>query len=194
MMTGLVVGVAVHLDGSKVALALLKGRFLRNQRFVEVEKQSSVAASDLGLLRKTHAIADIRAFDVMSGRRGLKSSDFLIGEKLGEGSFGVVYSGVVVPKGFSVEDRVRISGSKRRLLEKDVRFKEKVKVRVQGAIECGDFEEWFNYRQWIEHTGWASIRSLCPSSHNERNFGREGYEPTEVQSVHSQCCHQLRKR
>ncbi|PWA53420.1 Chaperonin Cpn60/TCP-1 [Artemisia annua] len=69
-----------------------------------------------------------------------------------------------------------------------------VKVRVQGAIECGDFEEWFNYRQWIEHTGWASIRSLCPSSHNERNFGREGYEPPEVQSVHSQCCHQLRKR
>ncbi|GJW92100.1 hypothetical protein Tco_0169653 [Tanacetum coccineum] len=40
--------------------SLLKGRFLRNQRFVEVEKQSSVAASDLGLLRKTHAVADIR--------------------------------------------------------------------------------------------------------------------------------------
>lgn len=40
--------------------SLLKGRFLRNQRFVEVEKQGSVAASDLGLLRKTHAVADIR--------------------------------------------------------------------------------------------------------------------------------------
>ncbi|PWA89906.1 COPII coat assembly protein, Sec16 [Artemisia annua] len=40
--------------------SLLKGRFLRNQRFAEVEKQSSVAASDIGLLRKTHVVADIR--------------------------------------------------------------------------------------------------------------------------------------
>lgn len=40
--------------------ALLKGRFLRNQRFVENEKRSSVAASELGLLRRTHAVSDIR--------------------------------------------------------------------------------------------------------------------------------------
>ena len=85
----------------------------------------------------TYVLANVqRVFDVMSGRRGLKSSDFLIGEKLGEGSFGVVYSGVVVPKGFSVEDRVRISGSKRRQLEKDDRFKEKVILKQVTKICC----------------------------------------------------------
>ncbi|KAI3683577.1 hypothetical protein L1987_84085 [Smallanthus sonchifolius] len=40
--------------------SLLKGRFLRNQRFVEVEKQTSVAASELGFLRQTRAVSDIR--------------------------------------------------------------------------------------------------------------------------------------
>ncbi|XP_024984217.1 uncharacterized protein LOC112520148 [Cynara cardunculus var. scolymus] len=38
----------------------LKGRFLRNQRFVEGEKQTSVAANELGLLRQTQAVSDIR--------------------------------------------------------------------------------------------------------------------------------------
>ncbi|CAH1446072.1 unnamed protein product [Lactuca virosa] len=92
-----------------------------------------------------------KVFDSLSGRRNLKRSDFLIGDKLGEGSFGVVYSGVVVPKNFTIEERVRSIGSKRRQLEKDERFKEKVilkqvKIGVAGAIECGEFEEWFNYR------------------------------------------------
>ncbi|KAL8263038.1 hypothetical protein R6Q59_024387 [Mikania micrantha] len=40
--------------------ALLKGRFLRNQRFAEDEKQTSVAANELGFLRQTHAVSDIR--------------------------------------------------------------------------------------------------------------------------------------
>ncbi|KAK9058629.1 hypothetical protein SSX86_023471 [Deinandra increscens subsp. villosa] len=40
--------------------SLLKGRFLRNQRFVVDEKQTSVAASELGFLRQTHAVSDIR--------------------------------------------------------------------------------------------------------------------------------------
>ncbi|MFS7968073.1 putative non-specific serine/threonine protein kinase [Helianthus anomalus] len=34
-----------------------------------------------------------KVFDNLSGRRNLKTSDFLIGDKLGEGSFGVVYFG-----------------------------------------------------------------------------------------------------
>ncbi|RYR24483.1 hypothetical protein Ahy_B02g057985 [Arachis hypogaea] len=38
------------------------------------------------------------ALDSLSGRRNLKRTDFLVGEKLGEGSFGVVYSGVLLPK------------------------------------------------------------------------------------------------
>ena len=38
----------------------------------------------------SYVLANVqRVFDVMSGRRGFKSSDFLIGEKLGEGSFRV---------------------------------------------------------------------------------------------------------
>ncbi|KAL3715300.1 hypothetical protein ACJRO7_007089 [Eucalyptus globulus] len=89
--------------------------------------------------------------DSLSGRRRLKRSDFLIGDKLGEGSFGVVYFGVVVPKNVNVEERVQKRGRGRRALNSDERFKEKVilkqvKVGVQGAEECGDFEEWFNYR------------------------------------------------
>lgn len=86
--------------------------------------------------------------DSLLGRRNLKMSDFVVGERLGEGSFGIVYSGAIVPKNLSVEDRV---GKRRRRVGLDERFKEKVilkkvKVGIAGAEECGDFEEWFNYR------------------------------------------------
>ncbi|XP_031102228.1 serine/threonine-protein kinase STN8, chloroplastic [Ipomoea triloba] len=88
--------------------------------------------------------------DSLSGRRSLKMTDFLVGDKLGEGSFGVVYSGVVVPKNVTIDERIKKSRSQRALAS-DPRFKEKVilkkvKLGVQGAIECGEFEEWFNYR------------------------------------------------
>ncbi|XP_073222595.1 serine/threonine-protein kinase STN8, chloroplastic-like [Cicer arietinum] len=42
--------------------------------------------------------------DSLSGRRNMKRSDFLIGSKIGEGSFGVVYSGVLVPKNVDVKE------------------------------------------------------------------------------------------
>ncbi|KAI3473048.1 hypothetical protein Pfo_030017 [Paulownia fortunei] len=88
--------------------------------------------------------------DTLSGKRSLKRTDFLVGDRLGEGSFGIVYSGVIVPKNVSVDESFRRKGS-RRALQIDERFKEKVilkkvKIGVQGAVECGDFEEWFNYR------------------------------------------------
>ena len=41
--------------------------------------------------------------DNLSGRRNLKRSDFVVGDKLGEGSFGVVYSGVLLPKNVDVD-------------------------------------------------------------------------------------------
>ena len=41
--------------------------------------------------------------DNLSGRRNLKRSDFVVGDKLGEGSFGVVYSGILVPKNVDVD-------------------------------------------------------------------------------------------
>lgn len=86
----------------------------------------------------------------LTGRRSLKRTDFLIGERLGEGSFGIVYSGVIVPKSVPVEERVPKRG-KAKAFGIDERFKDKVilkkvKVGVKGAEECGNFEEWFNYR------------------------------------------------
>ncbi|XP_021767207.1 serine/threonine-protein kinase STN8, chloroplastic [Chenopodium quinoa] len=88
--------------------------------------------------------------DTLTGRRRLKRSDFLITDKIGEGSFGVVYSGVVLPKNVNVGENVS-KRSMAKVLESDKRFKEKVilkqvKLGVKGAKECGDFEEWFNYR------------------------------------------------
>ena len=88
-----------------------------------------IGAIDSYVLVNVHKV-----FDVMSGRRCLKSGEFFIGEKLGEGSFRVVYPGVVGPKGFIAEDIVRISGSKRRQLEKDDRFKEKVILKQVTQI------------------------------------------------------------
>ncbi|KAJ4978635.1 hypothetical protein NE237_009415 [Protea cynaroides] len=88
------------------------------------------------------------AFYSLLGRRNLKRTDFLIEGRLGEGNFGVVYSGAIVPRNVSVEDRMQKRG---KALEMDGRFKEKVilkkvKIGIEGAEECGEFEEWFNYR------------------------------------------------
>ncbi|KAL6620428.1 hypothetical protein ACP70R_035567 [Stipagrostis hirtigluma subsp. patula] len=89
------------------------------------------------------------ALDSALGRRSLKMSDFVVGERIGEGSFGVVFAGAVVPRnGAPIEER---SGRARTSLRQDDRYKEKVilkkiKVGTVGAKECGDYEEWFNYR------------------------------------------------
>ncbi|XAR68699.1 Non-specific serine/threonine protein kinase [Bertholletia excelsa] len=99
----------------------------------------------------TYLLAPLQtALDNLRGRRRLKSTDFLIGNRLGEGSFGVVYSGVIVPKNTTTEATVKRSG-RRKVNVIDDKFKEKVilkmvKVGVQGAKECGEYEEWFNYR------------------------------------------------
>lgn len=63
--------------------------------------------------------------DTLSGRRSLKMTDFLVGDRLGEGSFGVVYSGVIVPKNVKVDGSFRRKGS-RGAQQMDQRFKEKV--------------------------------------------------------------------
>ncbi|CAA0830596.1 Serine/threonine-protein kinase STN8-chloroplastic [Striga hermonthica] len=88
--------------------------------------------------------------DTLSGRRSLKRTDFLVGNIIGEGSFGVVYTGVIVPKNVALDENYPKKGT-RRALQMEERFKEKVilkkvKIGVQGAVECGEFEEWFNYR------------------------------------------------
>ncbi|ESQ40015.1 hypothetical protein EUTSA_v10013451mg [Eutrema salsugineum] len=77
--------------------------------------------------------------DTLIGTRRLKSSDFLVKEKLGEGSFGVVYSGFLLPKNKNSGVRKAKAGEQRVILKK-------VKVGVRGAEEFGEYEEWFNYR------------------------------------------------
>ncbi|KAL1545377.1 Serine/threonine-protein kinase stn8, chloroplastic [Salvia divinorum] len=86
--------------------------------------------------------------DALSGRRSLKRTDFLVGDRLGEGSFGIVYSGVVVPKNGIVDENLRSKSRRNRIDEsfKDKVILKKVKIGVKGAVECGEFEEWFNYR------------------------------------------------
>lgn len=63
--------------------------------------------------------------DTLTGRRSLKRADFLVGDVLGEGSFGVVYSGVIVPKNVTLDETTRRKGG-RRAIQMDDRFKDKV--------------------------------------------------------------------
>lgn len=86
------------------------------------------------------------ALDSALGRRSLKMSDFVVGERIGEGSFGVVFFGAVVPKnGAVVEER---SGRARTSLQNDDRYKEKVilkkvsqAARRQARLrDCSDGE------------------------------------------------------
>ncbi|XP_010490491.1 PREDICTED: serine/threonine-protein kinase STN8, chloroplastic [Camelina sativa] len=89
--------------------------------------------------------------DTLFGTRRLKRSDFLVTEKLGEGSFGVVYAGVLLPKNSTVNDDVRVSKARAKAMDFTGEFKQrvilkKVKLGVRGAEEFGDYEEWFNYR------------------------------------------------
>ncbi|CAN8237621.1 unnamed protein product [Cochlearia groenlandica] len=83
-------------------------------------------------------------FDTLIGKRRLKSSDFLVVDKIGEGSFGVVYSGLLLPKNSNVDvNRTRV---KARDFTGERIILKKVKVGVKGAEEFGEYEEWFNYR------------------------------------------------
>jgi hypothetical protein len=61
--------------------------------------------------------------DSFLGRRNLKMSDFVVGDKLGEGSFGIVYAGAIVPKNISAEEKLNKRGKRIKI---DDRFKKKV--------------------------------------------------------------------
>lgn len=89
--------------------------------------------------------------EFVRGRRSWKRTDFVIDERLGEGSFGTVYTGVILPKNVSAEEEsVGRRGRRLEEFENYKKFKKvvlkKVKVGVVGAEECGEMEEWFNYR------------------------------------------------
>lgn len=69
-------------------------------------------------------------FDSVLGRRNLKRTDFVLGDRLGEGTFGVVYYGAMVPKnsGVQEEEAVRKTGRRIRSSQMDERFKNSQKV------------------------------------------------------------------
>lgn len=88
--------------------------------------------------------------DSILGRRSWKRTDFLVGQRIGEGSFGTVYTGSLLPRNVESEEEL---GRRSRRIEEFEGYKtfqrvilKKVKVGVQGAEECGEIEEWFNYR------------------------------------------------
>ncbi|KAH9325828.1 hypothetical protein KI387_006006, partial [Taxus chinensis] len=85
-------------------------------------------------------------------RRNFKRTDFALGERLGEGSFGIVYAGAMLPSNVEKE-REQLVGSRTKRIQEYRGFQnfnkvilKKVKVGVEGAEECGNMEEWFNYR------------------------------------------------
>lgn len=106
--------------------------------------------------------------DTLSGRRSLKRTDFLVGDILGEGSFGIVYSGVVVPKDVTVDETFRRKGNRRGRLIDDERFKEKVILKKVTSfhllslshIPFGFMYSVIFYRLRLELKGLQSVESL----------------------------------
>ncbi|KAG9443272.1 hypothetical protein H6P81_014612 [Aristolochia fimbriata] len=156
---------ALHLDELVTLFPVLRSGLSQFQRVTsvlpEVERWEIVVFVGLSWIYLTarpgvlmgaidaYLLAPLqKGLDSLAGRRSLKRTDFVLGNRLGEGSFGVVYAGAIVPKNVTVDERIGRTG---RRLETDERFKEKVilkkvKVGIDGAEECGEFEEWFNYR------------------------------------------------
>ncbi|CAL9197530.1 unnamed protein product [Musa hybrid cultivar] len=151
----------LHLDVSSPLFPYLQYGFVQFQRVVaglpEIERSEILAFVGLCWVYLTvrpgvlvgavdaYVLAPLQlGIDSLLGKRNLKMSNFVVGDKLGEGSFGIVYYGAIVEKnGSDVEDGVARRGRRAKL---DQKYKEKVKVGIKGAEECGDFEEWFNYR------------------------------------------------
>lgn len=68
----------------------------------------------------TYLGAPIQAvIEFVRGRRSWKRSDFVVDERLGEGSFGTVYTGVILPKNVSAEEELLVGRRGRRLEEFD---------------------------------------------------------------------------
>lgn len=126
------------LDQSFSQFPLFQSGFVQFQELSEVQKWGFLVFAGLAWIYLTarpgvlvgaidaYVLAPLQlGFDSLIGRKNLKMTDFVIGDKLGEGSFGVVYSGVIVPKNVTVEERGQRKG-RGRSLELDSRFKEKV--------------------------------------------------------------------
>ncbi|GBG73531.1 hypothetical protein CBR_g16874 [Chara braunii] len=110
-----------------------------------------------------YIFAPIQALaEVALGRRNFKRTDFIVGQRLGEGSFGTVYEGALLKpvsgqNGAAADNNGRmqedtVGRRSRRLDEVEDSQKlrrvilKKVKTGVEGAEESGEVEEWFNRR------------------------------------------------
>ncbi|XP_047322008.1 serine/threonine-protein kinase STN8, chloroplastic [Impatiens glandulifera] len=154
---------ALHSEQSLSILSSFRSVYAQFWEFPEMERWVIVIFGGLAWIYLTarpgvligaidaYLLAPLQmGIDSLTGKRNLKRTDFLVGSRLGEGSFGVVYSGVIVPKNVNLDETVMRKGSKN-VIEMDSRLKQKVilkqvKLGVKGAKECGEFEEWFNYR------------------------------------------------
>jgi hypothetical protein len=131
---------ALHLDASNPAVRLAGGALSRLEELTagltEPERWALfgfVAVTWLYLTARpgvlggavdAYVLAPLQlALDSVLGRRSLKMSDFVLGERIGEGSFGVVYAGAVVPRGGAVVEQ---KGKAKTKLMLDDRYKEKV--------------------------------------------------------------------
>lgn len=89
-------------------------------------------AIDAYLLAPTQLV-----LDSLSGRRSMKRSDFLIGDKIGEGSFGVVYSAVLATKNVEAKERIQKNGrGKMDAKSKDKVILKKVLLRFSLILQC----------------------------------------------------------
>lgn len=117
---------------------LLRSGYLQFQSFTEVQKWEFLVFAGFTWIYLTarpgvlvgavdaYLLAPLQlGLDNLTGKRRLKTNDFVVGNKVGEGSFGIVYSGVIVPKNGTVEERVQ-KGRRGKSIETDGRFKEKV--------------------------------------------------------------------
>jgi hypothetical protein len=99
--------------------------------------------------------------DGLTGKRNLKTSDFVIGRKLGEGSFGIVYSGAIVPKNVAAETKVQKRGRKN-ALELDDRVKEKVILKkVISVMAHGIILFFFWIYIWLQIEVFKYICLIC---------------------------------
>lgn len=131
----------VELDQSLSSFPLYRSGYAQFQRITgempEIEKWAILVFAGItwvyltarpGVLTgavDSYLLAPLQlGLDSLTGRRNLKRTDFVVGNRLGEGSFGVVYSGVLVPKNVNVEDIPQKRTGQ--ALQLDARFKDKV--------------------------------------------------------------------
>ncbi|XP_054784076.1 serine/threonine-protein kinase STN8, chloroplastic isoform X4 [Prosopis cineraria] len=94
--------------------------------------------------------------DNLTGKRNLRRTDFMIGDKIGEGSFGVVYSGVVVPKNGFVEENVQKRGRGKTAINLNVKPKDKV-ILKKGDRTLADYIKGRNFPSNLESVMFGSV-------------------------------------